>query len=271
MYTMNEEEKSNPQSKASHRASEQTTLPPGATHASLRDVITNAIRQAILSGRYLPGERLVEDRLAADFAVSRNPIRDSLRVLESEGLINIAPRRGATVAQLSKEEMLEIIELRAALEGLSARMACRRCTDEAREAIKSMLIKGSQAIADKDDAELGRVNDGFHDLLARAGRNRFLADFMRSLRDRTYWLHGSTQTWRARQSWEEHATILQAIAEGDEDLAAVLSSRHVTRAGLSQMGGEISPDDGEAAANAIPIVDLVSERGQFNLNGYKNG
>jgi DNA-binding GntR family transcriptional regulator len=91
------------------------------------------------------------------------------------------------------------------------------------------------------------------------------------LRDRTYWLHGSTQTWRARQSWEEHATILQAIAEGDEDLAAVLSSRHVTRAGLSQMGGEISPDDGEAAANAIPIVDLISEREHLNSNGYKNG
>jgi DNA-binding GntR family transcriptional regulator len=124
-----------------------------------------------------------------------------------------------------------------------------------------MLKRGFQAISDDEGAELGRVNDGFHDLLAEAGRNRFLADFMRSLRDRTYWLHGSTQTWRARQSWEEHAAILTAIAEGDEDLAAVLSSRHVTRAGLSQMGGETSPDDGEAAAKAAPIVDIAAERG----------
>src|SRR5690606_24136906 len=102
---------------------------------------------------------------------------------------------------LSEDEMLEIIELRAALEGLSARMAARRCTPEARAAIAEMLERGKHAVAGNDSGGLADVNNGFHDLLARAGRNRFLADFMRSLRDRTYWLHGSTQTWRARQSW----------------------------------------------------------------------
>lgn len=220
--------------------------PPGAIHPSLRDVVTDAIRQAILSGRYQPGQRLVEDRLAAEFAVSRNPIRESLRALEVEGLVNIAPRRGATVAQLSETEMLEIVELRAALEGLSARMAARRCPADIQASIHDMLRRGAEAIAGGDHAELFRLNNGFHELLARAGRNRLLADFMRSLRDRTHWLQESTATWRARQSWDEHAAILKAIVDGDEELAAVLSSRHVTRAGLSRIGGAVSANGGES-------------------------
>ena len=245
MYTMNEVTEFDNRLTADPASAADQAQPPGVSHPSLRDVVTDAIRQAILSGRYLPGQRLVEDRLAAEFAVSRNPIRESLRALEVEGLVNIAPRRGATVAQLSETEMLEIVELRAALEGLSARMAARRCTAEVRTSIEDMLKRGAAAIAGNDLADLAQLNNGFHDLLSRASRNRLLAEFMRPLRDRTHWLQDSTVTWRARQSWDEHAGILKAIVDGDEELAALLSRRHVTRAGLSRIGGATSEGDSD--------------------------
>src|ERR1051326_6945636 len=91
----------------------------GDLHAPLRDLVTERIRNAILAGRYKPGERLVEDRLAADFKVSRNPVREALRSLASEGLVAVTPRRGAAVAVFGAAEGREMIEVRAMLEGLN--------------------------------------------------------------------------------------------------------------------------------------------------------
>ena len=113
-----------PSADRQHMALEARRL--GATHQSLREVIADEVRTAILDGRFQPGERLVEDRLAAAYGVSRNPVREALRALEGEGLVVVKPRRGAFVATLSGDEAHEIIELRAALEGLSARLAARR-------------------------------------------------------------------------------------------------------------------------------------------------
>src|SRR6185437_4850775 len=87
----------------------------------LREVVAAGIRDAILAGRYGAGERLTEDRLAADFGVSRNPVREALRSLAAEGLVIVAARRGAVVAALRREEAREMIEVRATLEALNAR------------------------------------------------------------------------------------------------------------------------------------------------------
>lgn len=221
--------------------------PLGSRHPSLREAITDAIRSAILTGRYRPGERLVEDRLAAEYGVSRNPVRESLRLLESEGLVEVVPRRGATVASFSDDEAREIIELRAALEGLSARLAARRCPPALREHVRGLLERGAEAAAVGDEAALRQQNAGYHALLASAGSNRFLTEVMRSVRDRTFWITTSTRTWRGRQSWEEHAAILRAILERDEELAALLASRHVTNAGRAYLEEAREQPEEEAA------------------------
>src|SRR5260221_3666456 len=93
---------------------------PGAAVISadspLRDIITEELRQAILSGRYKPGQRLIEDRLAQDFEVSRHPVREALRSLAAEGLVALTARRGATVAAPSAADGRGMIEVRATLE-----------------------------------------------------------------------------------------------------------------------------------------------------------
>lgn len=203
----------------------------GDRHRSLNDMVTAALRSAIMEGRFKPGGRLVEDRIARLFGVSRNPVREALKILRSEGLVEIAPRRGASVAALTPEEAREVIELRAALEGLCARLAARRCTPEMASRLQAILDAGNAAVAKRDVRALKRLNDEFHLALARAGSNRFLSEFMTSLRAKTYWLFSSISEQKAIESWTHHAGILQAVLDRDEELAAVLASRHVTTVG----------------------------------------
>jgi DNA-binding GntR family transcriptional regulator len=208
----------------------------GEDHAPLRDKVAAEIRAAILSGRFAPGERLIEDRLAEEFGVSRNPIREAMRTLASEGVIEVTARRGAVVASLSAEEAEELLEVRATLEGANARLAARRREPVVLDQLKDILARGTEAIAAQRLAELPRLNDEFHAHLARAGSNRVLADLMKTLRDRTAPLFRGIGLGFARDSWAEHAGILRAVIAGDAELASLLAYRHVINAGSAREG-----------------------------------
>lgn len=203
----------------------------GNRHQSLNDVVADALRQAILSGQFKPGDRLPEPQLAEMFGVSRNPIREALHILSHEGLIEINRRKGARVQLLSYDEIAETIELRAELEGLSARNAARHRDEQTRAALCELLEAGNAAYAADDMEALRTLNDQFHTALAAASRNRYLAEFMRTLRDRTYWLFSTKTYERAADSWLEHARILEAVVASDEKKAATLASEHVRKVG----------------------------------------
>lgn len=210
----------------------------GAKHSPLSALVVDELRNAILVGRYKPGERLVEDRLAHDFGVSRIPVREALRTLAAEGLIEVVPRRGAIVAVLPTNVAREMIEVRAALEGLNARLAARRRDAELLNAVKEVLAKGNATAAAGRLDHLSEFNADFHDLLAKAGSNSVLGDLMRTLRDRTRLLFPQLDREQARRAWEEHAAILQAVIAGDADLAELLAERHVTNAGAAFFAAE---------------------------------
>jgi DNA-binding GntR family transcriptional regulator len=216
----------------------------GARHSPLSALVVDELRNAILVGRYHPGERLVEDRLAQDFGVSRIPVREALRTLAAEGLVEVQPRRGAIVAILPTEVAREMIEVRAALEGLNARLAARRRDTELLDAAKLALKKGNVATAAGRFDTLSELNDEFHELLSKAGSNSVLVDLMRTLRDRTRALFPQLDREQARRAWEEHAAILQAVIAGDADLAELLAERHVTNAGAAFFGSQGQADRG---------------------------
>jgi DNA-binding GntR family transcriptional regulator len=204
----------------------------GADHAPLRDKVADEIRAAIHAQRWRPGERLVEERLAAEFGVSRNPVREAIRTLASEGLIEVTARRGAVVALLSPQEAEELLEVRATLEGANARLAARRREPEVLAQLSDILERGSAAIRDKRIEDLPALNDAFHEGLARAGRNRVLVDLMKTLRDRSAPLFRGVGLEFATESWAEHAGILRAVIAGDAELASLLAYRHVLNAGM---------------------------------------
>ncbi|RTL72938.1 MAG: GntR family transcriptional regulator [Hyphomicrobiales bacterium] len=199
----------------------------------LRDFVAKAIKKAIVTGRLKPGQRLVEERLADELGVSRNPVREAIRALASEGLIDVAPRRGARVTLLSRQEALEMIEVRAALEGLNAKLAARHRPEHLIEQLKAVLADGRSRAARGSGTprDFVNLNAKYHDLLAQAGTNSALRDVMRIMRERTASVFAPLSLKRAVENWEEHAAILQAVIAGDEELAELLASRHVLNTG----------------------------------------
>ena len=213
----------------------------GEDHPSLHDRVKDALAQAILSGRLRPGERIVEEKLAAEFGVSRNPVREAIRALAAEGLVEVNTRRGASVASLSEQEARETVEVRALLEGHNARLAARRRDVETLRVIEGVLDRGTAAVAGRRFGELPELNRQFHRALAAAGQNRVLGEMLDRLRARTGMLFAPEDPARQQVFWDEHAGILQAILEGDEDEAARRATAHVMNAG-SQLSGTKPPD-----------------------------
>jgi DNA-binding GntR family transcriptional regulator len=201
-----------------------------SARASLSKVVSERIRGRILDGTLKPGERLVEDRLSAELGVSRVPVREALRGLSAEGLVTLLPRRGATVAEVTPETVAELVEVRALLEGLNARLAAQRHDPEIVAALKDTLLRGNRAAKNGTAEELAHLNAEFHERLAEASRNSVLSDVMRGLRERTSIAFAINGRARAREDWDEHAGILAAVIAGDAELAALLANRHVQNA-----------------------------------------
>lgn len=219
----------------------QSKTPLGITHASLGKLATDNLRSAILSGQYQPGERLIEDRLSTEMGVSRVPIREALRQLATEGLVTVQPRRGASVAEVSPAVAADLVEVRATLEGLNARLAARNRSAEILAELHDILREGNLAAESQHVTDLVRLNGAFHDKLAEAGRNSILWDIMRTLRERTSLVFVLTTQRRAHEDWKEHSQILAAVIKGNEERAANLAAKHVRAAAQATLNAKTSP------------------------------
>lgn len=207
----------------------------GDQHNSLHDLVYQEIRAAIVAGRLKPGERLVEERFAAEYGVSRNPVREAIRALSSEGLVDVSSRKGAHVADLAPETVGEIVEIRALLESHNARLAARHRNPVVLKSVEAILSKGQAALGAGRHKSLRELNDQFHEALAEAGSNQLLSEMLASLRARSALLFSPDNPDRQAVSWQEHAGILQAILEGDEELAAKRAMAHVLGAGEAHL------------------------------------
>lgn len=215
-------------------SSNQPATAVGDAHRPLRDVVCNEIRGQIIVGRYAPGSRLIEDRLAKELGVSRNPVRESLRVLETEGFVEMIPRRGAVVASITPDEAADIFEVRRSLEALAARLAVRRGDDTDVAELRVVVHNAWSAVEASDLQQLTLLNTRFHELVHCMARNGYLRDAMSALRNRMQWIftQGTTED-RAAESVREHEILLDAIANRDEEKAAALVEAHIDAAWCS--------------------------------------
>lgn len=202
----------------------------GDGHRALYEVVTERVRSAILNGEFFPGERLVEDRLAQELRVSRHPVREALRTLQLEGLVDISPRRGATVSRVSVEEAGEFFQVLAVLDGLAARLAAEHRDEEALRTLRLVLDRAKQAQAMGNLEELTQCNREFHGIVAGAGKNRHLAETITPLRDRIQWAQSAVARRRPDLSWAEHEEIYSAIERRDAEAAEILAYHHIEAA-----------------------------------------
>src|SRR5579872_4634004 len=197
----------------------------GLSRPSMAKLVGEKIRGQILQGKLRPGERLVEDKLSSELGVSRVPVREALRELSAEGLVRLERNRGASVTEVTPALVAELVEVRALLEGLNARLAAQRHDPANLEQLRDTLRRGNQAASSGSAGELARLNAEFHERLGQASRNSVLGDVMRGLRERTSLAFALNSRARAREDWQEHSAILEAVIAGDSELAALLAAR----------------------------------------------
>ena len=199
----------------------------GAEHRPLRDKVVEELRRRIIECDYAPGHRLTEDRLADDFGVSRNPVREAIRVLEREGFLVAQPRRGAVVASVSVQDVENLFDVRLSLEVLAAQCAAQRIDAEGARVLRGLI---ADAAAASTVSELAALNTMFHGEICRLSGNDLLIGIMESLWDRMQWVYRQSAVERAPHSWTEHEALATAITAGDAESAAHAAHTHVLAA-----------------------------------------
>jgi DNA-binding GntR family transcriptional regulator len=210
-------------------ASEAARSPAPVENLTLWQRVYDHLRAEILSGGLEPGTELAEVALSEQLGVSRGPLREAIGRLATEGLVTVRPRRGAVVTPISKEEFLELYQVREALERMAVKLAVPRLQRDDIAALQE-LIDVMAAHAERGQvAEFFEANAAFHARLVDASGNTRLRDLYRQLvdqlsryRTRSLQLRGNLQ-----RSIAEHAAILRAAKRGDAERAAHLMSEHI--------------------------------------------
>ena len=201
-----------------------------AARASRGLWVSEALRDDIQEGRYAPGDRVTELEVAERLGVSRTPVREALRRLESEGLLVSLPWRGVVVAELDRAQVLELYAMREVLEGTAARFAAQHADAAEIDLMHDLLER--EAAAGDDDALTARINRDLHEAIYTAARNRYLLSTLNALRNALALLKGTTFSvpGRPAEGLGEHRAIIHAIAARDGEGAEAAARRHIDNA-----------------------------------------
>ena len=205
----------------------------GGQHLALRDQVLAELRRRIVNGDYPPGQRLTEDRLAADFGVSRNPVREALRIVQAEGLVTMTPRRGAVVSTPDASTIADLFAVRASLETVAARLAAERATPDDVSELRALLEAARDATERVDLSRVTELNNELHLRVIAISGNPWLSSISSSLYLHVNWVFRLGAAHRAPHSWAEHIRLVDAIEAGDPVEAEAAASAHVSAAAMA--------------------------------------
>ncbi|MET9274338.1 GntR family transcriptional regulator [Kribbella sp. NPDC003557] len=199
----------------------------GESRESETGRVTRQLREEILDGVRLPGERLVERELAAALDVSRVPVREALKALVGEGLVTLRPRSWAVVRTFTDSDIADLTEVRSAFEPLTFRLAAQRRTREGLDRLQAVLDEQFAAARAADAVAARRKAADFHELVTELASNELLVEIERPLRSRMRWL--LTQHDDLIAVAEQHRELFSAIANRDIDAAGRLATEHLAQ------------------------------------------
>lgn len=202
-------------------------LAPGGSRP---EAVYQALKEALFAQRIGPGQRLREIELAEQLGVSRTPVREALQRLAAEGLAVHEPARGAIIAELNKNEILDLYAMREVLEGTAAFTAAQRATAEDIAELWRIIEKEKRHLPER--VNLAAINKEFHHALTVAAHNLYLSRMADSLRDTVALLKGTSLVLenRAESAHNEHVAIVSAIEERDPERAEQVARQHIREA-----------------------------------------
>lgn len=195
----------------------------------MMDLITEQLRADILSGRFEPGDRLLETPLSEHYGCGRAAVRSAIVALTSEGLVEREANRGATVRRITVHEAIQITEARSALESLIAAQAARKATPADRDELRDLIVR-MRAMVDSDNGQAySELNTALHRRLQEMSGHSIAAQLVSNLRDRAahHQYRLSVMPGRSSESVVQHAAIVDAVINGDEQAAAEAMRLHL--------------------------------------------
>ena len=200
------------------------------TEKSLRGQVFDKIRSDILNGKYKRGEELVESSIGKELGISRTPVREAIRQLELDGLVQLVPNKGAFVTGISEKDVRDIYLIRARLEGLAARMAAKNITPELLDAMEETVVLSEYHAKKEHYEQVCEMDSKFHKLLYKASGSRILEHTLTDFHQYVQRVRMASimKKRRMEKSNDEHDAILTAIREHDEEKAELVATRHIS-------------------------------------------
>ena len=199
---------------------------------SATEHVVNVLTELILDGTYEPGDRLVENRLVAELGVGRGSVREALRQLHADELIEHEQNRGAVVRLISRNDIIEMLVIRETLEGLAASLAAQRIVEnDNRERVVEALSEITRLISDRIKIDFQENNNSFHQFIIELSGNATLGRQIDQLQKPAIrsWFFNQVSDGDWERSLNEHQLILKAILERDEALSEQLMRAHIRR------------------------------------------
>jgi DNA-binding GntR family transcriptional regulator len=208
-----------------------TGLPQGAVPklerpGPLRERVYEALLELIITRSLQPGQHLVESELAGHLGVSRQPVREALQRLNTEGWVDLRPAQGAFVHEPTEDEADHLLTVRTLLEAEAARLAAARAGTDGITALEELCTRGERAVDDADVELVVTTNAAFHAKVMELAGNPVLAELSRQVDRRVRWYYTPVARQRGKQSWIEHRDLIDAIAARDEPRATEVMRAH---------------------------------------------
>ena len=220
-----------------------TTTDDGRTaplrRLSLYEVVAERLRTMVLEGELAPGSRISEKQLCEAFEVSRTPLREALKVLASEGIVELLPNRGARVTEVDPREVHDLFEVMAVLEGLSGRLLASRASDAEIAEIRTLHERMEAHYRRQERREYFLVNQRIHRRLAEIAGNRVLLEQQEQLNLKITRARyaANLQLGRWEEAMREHAAILAALEAHDEEALVTAMAEHMRCTGDAVLQG----------------------------------
>jgi DNA-binding GntR family transcriptional regulator len=222
-------------------------------HLTLREKILEHIRDAIISGSLKAGSRVSEPELAERYGISRTPIREAFRQLESEGYLTVIPRRGAVVSEFSQKDVEDFYAIKSILEGYAARQACNKLTGKELDKLQANNARLA-VLADQNDIKaFFKIHNDFHVMFIKAADNEKLRELINSVETRFQRLRfmSLNMPGRMKISVQEHGKIIEAFRRRDAEAAEMLVRKN------AEYGGRVLLEGGVTAfRKAEPQKDI---------------